>query len=105
MDVELLDTLMNLVGELVLARNQIVQFTSSEKDNTFIATTQHLNQLTTELQEGVMKTRMQPIGNAWSKLPGSSATCRHRAERKSKSGWKEKKRNSTRPFWRRSRIR
>jgi two-component system chemotaxis sensor kinase CheA len=68
-DVELLDTLMNLVGELVLARNQIVQFTSSEKDNTFIATTQHLNQLTTELQEGVMKTRMQPIGNIWSKFP------------------------------------
>ncbi len=68
-DVEMLDSLMNLVGELVLARNQIMQFTATEKDATFIATTQHLNQLTTELQEGVMKTRMQPIGNIWNKFP------------------------------------
>ncbi len=68
-DVEMLDSLMNLVGELVLARNQIMQFTTTEKDATFIATTQHLNQLTTELQEGVMKTRMQPIGNIWNKFP------------------------------------
>jgi two-component system chemotaxis sensor kinase CheA len=68
-DVDLLDRLMNLVGELVLARNQIVQFTATEKDASIISTTQHLNQLTAELQEGVMKTRMQPIGNIWSKFP------------------------------------
>ena len=68
-DVDLLDRLMNLVGELVLARNQIVQFTATERDASFISTTQHLNQLTAELQEGVMKTRMQPIGNIWSKFP------------------------------------
>ncbi len=68
-DVDLLDQLMNLVGELVLSRNQIVQFASSEKDSNFISTTQHLNQLTSELQEGVMKTRMQQIGNIWSKYP------------------------------------
>ncbi len=68
-DVVLLDQLMNLVGELVLSRNQIIQFASSEKDSSFLTTTQHLNQLTSELQEGVMKTRMQQIGNIWSKYP------------------------------------
>ncbi len=68
-DVGLLDKLMNLVGELVLARNQILQWSSNAEDNTFLATTQRLNLITTELQEGVMKTRMQPIGNLWSKFP------------------------------------
>ncbi|MGA2985294.1 MAG: chemotaxis protein CheW [Terriglobia bacterium] len=68
-DVSLLDKLMNLVGELVLARNQILQFSSSQQDTTFLNTTQRLNLITTELQEGVMKTRMQPIGNIWSKFP------------------------------------
>jgi two-component system, chemotaxis family, sensor kinase CheA len=68
-DVDLLDRLMNLVGELVLARNQILQFNPNEQDSTYAATTQHLNLVTTELQEGVMKTRMQPIGNIWGKFP------------------------------------
>jgi two-component system chemotaxis sensor kinase CheA len=68
-DVRLLDDLMNLVGELVLARNQILQFTQSHFDPAFTATSQRLNLITTELQEGVMKTRMQPIDNVWSKFP------------------------------------
>lgn len=68
-DVGLLDKLMNLVGELVLARNQILQFSASQKETVFLATTQRLNLITTELQEGVMKTRMQPIGNIWGKFP------------------------------------
>jgi chemotaxis protein histidine kinase CheA len=68
-DVGLLDKLMNLVGELVLARNQILQFSSTQQDTTFLNTSQRLNLITTELQEGVMKTRMQPIGNIWSKFP------------------------------------
>jgi len=68
-DVSLLDKLMNLVGELVLARNQVLQFTGTEKDSGFLGTAQRLNLITTELQEGVMKTRMQPIGNVWNKLP------------------------------------
>lgn len=68
-DVKLLDQLMNLVGELVLARNQILQYTSVNQDPTFVNTSQQLNLITTELQEGVMKTRMQPIGNVWSKFP------------------------------------
>ena len=69
MDVGLLDKLMNLVGELVLARNQVLQHTSQNQDPTLTATSQRLNLITTELQEGVMKTRMQPIGNVWSKFP------------------------------------
>ncbi len=68
-DVGLLDKLMNLVGELVLARNQILQHTATAEDSSFLATSQRLNLITTELQEGVMKTRMQPIGNVWSKFP------------------------------------
>jgi two-component system chemotaxis sensor kinase CheA len=68
-DVGLLDKLMNLVGELVLARNQVLQFTTQQKDTAFVATSQRLNLITSELQEGVMKTRMQPIGTIWSKLP------------------------------------
>jgi two-component system chemotaxis sensor kinase CheA len=68
-DVALLDRLMNLVGELVLARNQIIQFTGANGDATFIGATQQLNLITSELQEGVMKTRMQPIGNVWQKFP------------------------------------
>jgi len=68
-DVGLLDKLMNLVGELVLARNQILQLASQSKEPSFLGTSQRLNLLTTELQEGVMKTRMQPIGNVWSKFP------------------------------------
>ncbi len=68
-DVHLLDKLMNLVGELVLARNQILQYSQSIEDAAMVAASQRLNLITTELQEGVMKTRMQPIRNAWSKLP------------------------------------
>ncbi len=68
-DVGLLDKLMNLVGELVLTRNQILQFNAQQEDTTFNATSQRLNLITTELQEGVMKTRMQPIGVLWNKLP------------------------------------
>ncbi len=68
-DVNLLDKLMNLVGELVLARNQILQYSPAERDSTFVASAQTLNLITTELQEGVMKTRMQPIGNVWDKFP------------------------------------
>jgi two-component system, chemotaxis family, sensor kinase CheA len=69
LDVSLLDHLMNLVGELVLARNQILQCANSTEESTLLAASQRLNLITTELQGGVMKTRMQPIGNIWSKLP------------------------------------
>jgi two-component system, chemotaxis family, sensor kinase CheA len=68
-DVGLLDRLMNLVGELVLARNQLVQHAGGSGDAALVTTCQRLNLITTELQEGVMKTRMQPIDNVWSKFP------------------------------------
>ncbi|HYP90689.1 MAG TPA: chemotaxis protein CheA [Polyangiaceae bacterium] len=68
-DIALLDRVMNLVGELVLARNQILQYGSTTKDAGFINASQRLNLLTTELQAGVMKTRMQPIGNVWNRFP------------------------------------
>jgi two-component system chemotaxis sensor kinase CheA len=68
-DVGRLDKLMNLVGELVLARNQILQYTAARQDAAFLAGAQRLDRITTELQAGVMKTRMQPIGTVWDKLP------------------------------------
>lgn len=67
--VGLLDKLMDLVGELVLTRNQILQFNTDREDAALNATSQRLNLITTELQEGVMKTRMQPIGVVWNKFP------------------------------------
>jgi two-component system, chemotaxis family, sensor kinase CheA len=68
-DVALLDKLMNLVGELVLARNQILQCTSPRSDPVLLRTSQRLNLITSELQEGFIKTRMQPIANIWKKFP------------------------------------
>ena len=68
-DVDLLDSLMNLVGELVLARNQLVRGVQELGDPGLIRGAQRLGMITSELQEGIMKTRMQPIDHIWSKLP------------------------------------
>ncbi len=68
-DVGLLNQLMDLVGELVLARNQLLQTESNEHDRRLTNVTQQVNRITTELQERVMQTRMQPIGNIWGKFP------------------------------------
>jgi len=68
-DVHLLDRLMNLVGELVLTRNQITQFSARQSDANLVGPTQQLNLLTSELQEEVMRTRMQPISNVFDKFP------------------------------------
>ncbi len=68
-DVHLLDRLMNLVGELVLTRNQIAQFSGGQSDPILTSSTQQLNLLTSELQGEVMKTRMQPISNVFDKFP------------------------------------
>ncbi|MEX2291022.1 MAG: chemotaxis protein CheW [Mycobacteriales bacterium] len=67
-DVDLLDSLMRLVGELVLTRNQIVQHAGGRGDAALTRSSQRLNLIASELQEGVMKTRLQPIDNLWSKL-------------------------------------
>lgn len=67
--VQVLDQLMNLVGELALSRNQLLQLTGSHEDSEFGKPVQQLNRVTTDLLEAVMKTRMQPIANSWTKLP------------------------------------
>jgi two-component system chemotaxis sensor kinase CheA len=68
-DVDLLDQLMNQVGELVLARNQMTRHVGGLRDETLAHMTQRLSQLTTELQETVMRTRLQPIETVWTRLP------------------------------------
>lgn len=67
--VDLLENLMTTVSELVLTRNQLLQIARNNKDSEFSVPIQQLSNITSELQDGVMKTRMQPIGNAWGKLP------------------------------------
>ena len=67
--VTLLDRLMNLVGELVLARNQLSQLRNRVQDAAFPCVWQRINLITGELQAEVMKTRMQPISNVWNKFP------------------------------------
>jgi two-component system chemotaxis sensor kinase CheA len=68
-DVQRLEKLMNLVGELVLTRNQILQLTSGQEHTGLLGASQRLNLITSELQEGIMKTRMQPIKKLWDKFP------------------------------------
>ena len=67
--VDVLEDLMTLVSELVLTRNQLLQLARASGDSQLSVPLQRLSHITSDLQEGVMKTRMQPIGNAWAKLP------------------------------------
>src|SRR5512132_1550623 len=67
--VDTLENLMTMVSELVLTRNQLLEIVRRHEDSEFKVPLQRLSNVTAELQEGVMKTRMQPIGNAWQKLP------------------------------------
>jgi two-component system chemotaxis sensor kinase CheA len=67
--VDTLEKLMTMVSELVLTRNQLLEIARRNEDTEFKVPLQRLSNVTAELQEGVMKTRMQPIGNAWQKLP------------------------------------
>jgi len=68
-NVDVLEDLMTLVSELVLTRNALLQMVRGQDDSIFTVPLQRLSHITSDLQEGVMKTRMQPIGNAWAKLP------------------------------------
>jgi two-component system chemotaxis sensor kinase CheA len=68
-NVDTLEHLMTMVSELVLTRNQLMEIVRRHEDSEFKVPLQRLSNVTAELQEGVMKTRMQPIGNAWQKLP------------------------------------
>ncbi|WP_270938465.1 hybrid sensor histidine kinase/response regulator, partial [Falsiroseomonas oryzae] len=67
--VDVLEDLMTLVSELVLTRNQLMQLARARDDQAYSVPLQRLSHITSDLQDGVMKTRMQPIGNAWQKLP------------------------------------
>jgi two-component system chemotaxis sensor kinase CheA len=66
-DVELLNRMMNLVGELVLTRNQILQATST--DANFALLGRRLDMVTADLRESVMKARMQPVSHLFSRFP------------------------------------
>ncbi|MFN3568482.1 MAG: chemotaxis protein CheA, partial [Caldimicrobium sp.] len=68
-DVKLLDLLMNLAGELVLARNRVVQLSNRLNEPELQRSVQTLSMVTTELQETIMKTRMQPIAVVFNKFP------------------------------------
>jgi two-component system chemotaxis sensor kinase CheA len=68
-NVETLEHLMTMVSELVLTRNQLMELARRQTETEFKQPLQRLSNVTAELQEGVMKTRMQPVGNAWQKLP------------------------------------
>ncbi|NGM22305.1 response regulator [Roseomonas stagni] len=67
--VDVLEDLMMLVSELVLTRNQLMQLARARGDGAYTVPLQRLSHITSDLQDGVMKTRMQPIGNAWAKMP------------------------------------
>jgi two-component system chemotaxis sensor kinase CheA len=66
-DVALLNRMMNLVGELVLTRNQVLQATSADPNMTLLS--RRLDMVTADLRESVMKARMQPVSNVFSKMP------------------------------------
>lgn len=68
-NVDVLEKLMTMVSELVLTRNQLLQILRGQKESNFSTPLQRLNHVVSDLQDGVMKTRMQPVGNAWTKLP------------------------------------
>src|SRR5205085_9486035 len=67
--VDTLEQLMTMVSELVLTRNQLLDIARRHDDSEFKVPLQRLSNVTAELQDGVMRTRMQPIGHAWQKLP------------------------------------
>jgi two-component system chemotaxis sensor kinase CheA len=68
-DVGLLDRLMDLAGELVLARNQTLRLAAAQADSAILSAAQRLKRVTTDMQDAVIKARLQPIGSAWNKFP------------------------------------
>ncbi|MEQ8357348.1 MAG: chemotaxis protein CheW [Kiloniellaceae bacterium] len=81
-NVDVLENLMTMVSELVLTRNQLLQILRGQSESEFAAPLQRLNHVVSELQEGVMATRMQPIGNAWAKLPRIVRDLAHELDKK-----------------------
>ena len=68
-NVSLLDSLMTLAGELVLSRNQLLQTIGTDDFKNAETVGQRIDLITSELQEAIMLTRMQPIGNVFNKFP------------------------------------
>src|ERR1700744_433929 len=68
-NVDVIENLMTLISELVLTRNQLMQLQRMQKGGEYKVPLQRLSHITSELQDGVTRMRMQPIGNAWAKLP------------------------------------
>lgn len=81
-DVHLLDQLMTLAGELVLSRNRLTQLANKLNDPEFLTANQRMSLVVTELQEQIMKTRMQPIGNVFNKFPRIVRDLARSAEKK-----------------------
>ena len=79
-DIALLNQMMNLVGELVLTRNQVLQATSSDSSMTMLS--RRLDMVTADLREAVMKARMQPVSNIFSKMPRMVRDLTHTLGRK-----------------------
>jgi two-component system chemotaxis sensor kinase CheA len=79
-DIALLNRMMNLVGELVLTRNQVLQATSSDPGMTMLS--RRLDMVTADLREAVMKARMQPVSNIFSKMPRMVRDLTHTLGRK-----------------------
>ncbi|MBU0909231.1 MAG: Hpt domain-containing protein, partial [Proteobacteria bacterium] len=67
-NIKILDNLMTLAGELVLTRNQFLQIVHSSHQQIFDAVSQRFDLVTSELQEAIMSTRMQPVGNIFNKF-------------------------------------
>lgn len=68
-NVTFLDGLMSSIEELLLTRDQLLQMVRQDKKSRYLPTIDQLSRITSDLQQAVLKTRMQPIGNAWSKMP------------------------------------
>ncbi len=81
-NVDTLEHLMTMVSELVLTRNQLLEIARRQDDSGYKVPLQRLSHITAELQDGVMKTRMQPIGTAWSKLPRIIRDLAHELDKK-----------------------
>ena len=68
-NVDTLEQLLGMVSELVLTRNQLLEISRQQNGHAFASPLQRLSQVTSQLQDCVMRTRMQPIDTAWQKLP------------------------------------
>jgi two-component system chemotaxis sensor kinase CheA len=83
-NLELLDTLMSLVSEMVLARNRLLPFSEEFGNHRLSSAIRSIDLLTLELQENMLKTRMQPISQVWSKFPRLVRDVAHKCNKKVK---------------------